>query len=66
MCYTGPGVIPSERPKTEGIMSEGKGWRSHDWRTWINRALIAVMITALVAGLLLSQWRVVLRYAELL
>jgi len=47
-------------------MSKAKHWLPRGQRSWINRALIALMIVALVAGLLLSQWHVVLRYAELL
>ncbi len=51
--------------KGEG-MSEGGDWLPHSRRTWVNRALIAVLIVALLAGLFLRQWHVVLRYAELL
>jgi hypothetical protein len=47
-------------------MSEGAGLDPQRRRTWINRALIVLTVFALLAGLLMSQWPVVLRYAELL
>lgn len=47
-------------------MNEGTRLDPQRRLVWINRALVAAAVAALVAGLLMSHWRVVLRYAELL
>lgn len=59
-------LVPHGDPGGGESMSKGVGTHPIRWRTWMNRALIALTVAALVAGLLMSQWRVVLRYAELL